>query len=127
MVSKVPLPNYRADLDERHGSTQKEVQMKDTITNLTSVAKYLYACNCHLLQIRMSTETERRVGNLLNTSGGPLPDGGSPAGSSQGAKQSLPSVNITDSVSTLKIDTVKEKLSIELKDRQEKVKVNVLI
>lgn len=25
MVSKVPLPDYRADLDERHGSTQKEV------------------------------------------------------------------------------------------------------
>ncbi|KAF2321225.1 hypothetical protein GH714_035758 [Hevea brasiliensis] len=24
VVSKVPLPNYRADLDERHGSTQKE-------------------------------------------------------------------------------------------------------
>ncbi|KAF2323819.1 hypothetical protein GH714_042404 [Hevea brasiliensis] len=41
VVSKVPLPNYRADLDERHGSTQKE--------------------------IRMSTETERRVGNLLNS------------------------------------------------------------
>lgn len=26
MVSKVPLPMYRADLDERHGSTQKEVK-----------------------------------------------------------------------------------------------------
>lgn len=25
VVSKVPLPDYRADLDERHGSTQKEV------------------------------------------------------------------------------------------------------
>ncbi|KAF9600285.1 hypothetical protein IFM89_005871, partial [Coptis chinensis] len=24
VISKVPLPNYRADLDERHGSTQKE-------------------------------------------------------------------------------------------------------
>lgn len=27
VVSKVPLPNYRADLDERHGSAQKEVAM----------------------------------------------------------------------------------------------------
>lgn len=27
MVSKVPLPDYRADLDERHGSTQKEVSL----------------------------------------------------------------------------------------------------
>lgn len=27
VVSKVPLPDYRADLDERHGSTQKEVQV----------------------------------------------------------------------------------------------------
>lgn len=26
VVSKVPLPDYRADLDERHGSTQKEVE-----------------------------------------------------------------------------------------------------
>lgn len=26
VVSKVPLPDYRADLDERHGSTQKEVK-----------------------------------------------------------------------------------------------------
>lgn len=26
VVSKVPLPNYRADLDEQHGSTQKEVR-----------------------------------------------------------------------------------------------------
>lgn len=25
VVSKVPLPDYRADLDERHGSSQKEV------------------------------------------------------------------------------------------------------
>ncbi|MDQ9791172.1 hypothetical protein RFY12_03340, partial [Acinetobacter baumannii] len=42
VVSKVPLPDYRADLDERHGSTQKE--------------------------IKMSTDIERRVGNLLNNS-----------------------------------------------------------
>lgn len=27
VVSKVPLPNYRADLDKRHGSSQREIQM----------------------------------------------------------------------------------------------------
>lgn len=30
VVSKVPLPVYRADLDDRHGSTQKEVNRSDT-------------------------------------------------------------------------------------------------
>lgn len=30
-VSKVPLPMYRADLDERHGSTQKEVRCMQNI------------------------------------------------------------------------------------------------
>lgn len=25
VVSKVPLPNYRADLDDRHGSSQRQV------------------------------------------------------------------------------------------------------
>jgi ATP-dependent RNA helicase DHX36 len=27
----VPLPDYRADLDERHGSTQKEIKMSNQI------------------------------------------------------------------------------------------------
>ncbi|CAM6110806.1 unnamed protein product [Calypogeia fissa] len=39
VVSQVPLPNYRADLDERHGSSQR--------------------------QIRMSSDTENRVENML--------------------------------------------------------------
>lgn len=26
VVSKIPLPDYRADLDERHGTTQKEAR-----------------------------------------------------------------------------------------------------
>ncbi|KAK9290674.1 hypothetical protein L1049_008847 [Liquidambar formosana] len=98
VISKVPLPNYRADLDERHGSTEKEIQM--------------------------STETARRVGNLLNTSGGAVPVDDSPSASSHGAKQSLCGVNTTNSVSTLEIDTAKEKLSAELKHRQEKLKAS---
>ncbi|OAE22268.1 hypothetical protein AXG93_3491s1080 [Marchantia polymorpha subsp. ruderalis] len=39
VVSKIPLPNYRADLDDRHGSSQR--------------------------QIRMSSDTENRVENML--------------------------------------------------------------
>ncbi|KAF3773094.1 DExH-box ATP-dependent RNA helicase [Nymphaea thermarum] len=42
VVSKLPLPNYRVDLDDRHGSTRKE--------------------------INMSTETARRVDSLLGSS-----------------------------------------------------------
>ncbi|KAJ4831890.1 hypothetical protein Tsubulata_022306 [Turnera subulata] len=95
VVSKVPLPDYRADLDERHGSTQKEIQM--------------------------SRETEKRVGNLLGSSKGGEPAKDSGSASSQGAKQSTPSEkNLMKSVSTVEADSSKEKLSIELKQRQEK-------
>nr|DAD48355.1 TPA_asm: hypothetical protein HUJ06_018292 [Nelumbo nucifera] len=98
VVSKVPLPNYRADLDERHGSTQKE--------------------------IRMSTETERRVGNLLASSKEAVHADDSSCASSQGVKQSSPSVNIIKSESTLDADKAKEKFSVELKNRQEKMKAS---
>ncbi|KAL2327345.1 hypothetical protein Fmac_020772 [Flemingia macrophylla] len=93
VVSKVPLPDYRADLDERHGSTQNE--------------------------IRMSTDIEKRVGNLLNSSQS-VP---------QAAPSSLPSVSADlghkqsattiKSVSSLQNDSAKEKLSVALKKRQE--------
>ncbi|GMP98569.1 hypothetical protein CsSME_00046401 [Camellia sinensis var. sinensis] len=96
VVSKVPLPNYRADLDERHGSTQKE--------------------------IRMSTEIERKVGNLLDSSKGTVSVDNVPGASSQIAKQSVPNVDILQPVSVLEIDTGNERLSVELKERQEKMK-----
>ncbi|XP_059598695.1 DExH-box ATP-dependent RNA helicase DExH1-like [Vitis vinifera] len=96
VVSKVPLPNYRADLDERHGSTQKE--------------------------IRMSTETEIRVGNLLDSSHEVVTVDGPSAVSSQGVKPSSSGASITSSESKLEIDTVKEGLSVELKQKQEKMK-----
>ncbi|KAI7992631.1 DExH-box ATP-dependent RNA helicase DExH1 [Camellia lanceoleosa] len=96
VVSKVPLPNYRADLDERHGSTQKE--------------------------IRMSTEIERKVGNLLDSSKGTVSVDNVPGASSQIAKQSVPDVDILQPVSVLEIDTGNERLSVELKERQEKMK-----
>lgn len=30
VVSRVPLPNYRADLDDRHGSSQRQISMSAT-------------------------------------------------------------------------------------------------
>ncbi|KAL5742051.1 hypothetical protein ACOSP7_028783 [Xanthoceras sorbifolium] len=98
VVSKIPLPMYRADLDERHGSTQKE--------------------------IRMSTETERRVGNLLNSSQGPVAVNDSGVSSEKGAKQALVSVKVSNPVSTSDMDSAKERLSVELKERQEKIKAS---
>ncbi|MBA0721794.1 hypothetical protein Golax_009298, partial [Gossypium laxum] len=93
VVSKVPLPNYRADLDEHHGSTQKQIQM--------------------------STETERRVGNLLDVSRDTKSGDDSGVSSSRGATKPLPDVKRIDSVSTIETDSSKEKFSAELKKKQE--------
>ncbi|XP_021289925.1 DExH-box ATP-dependent RNA helicase DExH1 isoform X2 [Herrania umbratica] len=98
VVSKVPLPNYRADLDERHGSTQNE--------------------------IRMSTETERRVGNLLDSSRDAWSADDSGVASSGEATKPLPDVKRTDSVSTIGTDSAKEKFSAELKQKQENLKAS---
>ncbi|KAM5559305.1 DExH-box ATP-dependent RNA helicase DExH1 [Rosa sericea] len=106
VVSKVPLPDYRADLDDVHGSTQKE--------------------------IRMSTETAERVGSLLQSSQGQGSKQASgnvasvASGSGQGNKQTTVSENTTKTSSSLEPDTVKEKekLSLQLKESQEKMKVS---
>ncbi|XP_068342386.1 DExH-box ATP-dependent RNA helicase DExH1 isoform X1 [Pyrus communis] len=101
VVSKVPLPDYRADLDERHGSTQKE--------------------------IKMSTETANRVGSLLHSSPsqGEISVNG-PSGSGQGNRQTSASVITSKPVAQLEPDNVneKEKLSLQLKEKQEKMKVS---
>ncbi|GMY25404.1 DExH-box ATP-dependent RNA helicase DExH1 isoform X2 [Fagus crenata] len=101
VVSKIPLPDYRADLDERHGSTQNE--------------------------IRMSTEIERRVGNLLNSSSqGAVTSQNSSVAPSQGGKgkPSSSGINIIKPDSFSEIDSAKENLSLELKQRQEKMKAS---
>ncbi|GLT94813.1 hypothetical protein SLE2022_125340 [Rubroshorea leprosula] len=99
VVSKVPLPNYRADLDERHGSTQKEIQM--------------------------SSEIERRVGNLLDSSSSRVSANDSViVAPGKEAKQPLPNLIMMNPLSTLKIDSAKEKLSAELKQRQEDLKAS---
>ncbi|GMY25393.1 DExH-box ATP-dependent RNA helicase DExH1 isoform X2 [Fagus crenata] len=101
VVSKIPLPDYRADLDERHGSTQNK--------------------------IRMSTEIERRVGNLLNSSSqGAVTSQNSSVAPSQGGKgkPSSSGINIIKPDSFSEIDSAKENLSLELKQRQEKMKAS---
>ncbi|KAJ1384806.1 P-loop containing nucleoside triphosphate hydrolase [Sesbania bispinosa] len=97
VVSKIPLPDYRADLDERHGSTQKE--------------------------IRMSTDIERRVGNLLNSSQsmGTAPTNLPSVSTDMGHKQSMTTIK---SVSSQQTDSSKEKLSVVLKERQELIQAS---
>ncbi|XP_047167305.1 DExH-box ATP-dependent RNA helicase DExH1-like isoform X2 [Vigna umbellata] len=92
VVSKVPLPDYRADLDDRHGSTQKE--------------------------IRMSTDIERKVGNLLNSSHsmGAAPSSLHSVSADLGHKQSAITIKTVSSQHT---DSFKEKLSVALKEKQE--------
>lgn len=34
VVSRVPLPNYRADLDDRHGSSQRQVCPLSTLQHI---------------------------------------------------------------------------------------------
>ncbi|GAV63865.1 DEAD domain-containing protein/Helicase_C domain-containing protein/HA2 domain-containing protein/OB_NTP_bind domain-containing protein [Cephalotus follicularis] len=98
VVSKVPLPDYRADLDQRHGSTQKEIQM--------------------------STETERRLGKLLDSSRGAVLNIDSGGASSLGSNEPLLGVNVREPVSTLITNSEKQRLSLELKQRQENSKAS---
>ncbi|CAN1772466.1 DExH-box ATP-dependent RNA helicase DExH1 [Linum perenne] len=99
VVSKVPLPNYRADLDERHGSTQKE--------------------------IRMSTETERRVGSLLGSSQGAIPPSGSSGTYSQDSPQSSRTMKVAKPVPVpSQKDSAQEKLSLELKRKQDELRAS---
>lgn len=79
----------------------------------------------------MSTEIERRVGNLLNSSEsqGALTFIDSSVAPSQGGKckPSSSGVNIIKPDSLSEIDSAKDNLSLELKQRQEKMKVHMQI
>nr|CAB3499411.1 unnamed protein product [Digitaria exilis] len=88
VFSKVPLPDYRADLDERHGSTQKEIKMSD--------------------------QTERRVEDLLSMS--KLNTNNSASTSNASMRQSFPSTSSSVVEQATGID--KEKLSSQLRDLQ---------
>ncbi|KAJ7942755.1 putative ATP-dependent RNA helicase [Quillaja saponaria] len=100
VVSKVPLPDYRADLDEHHGSTQKE--------------------------IKMSTEMERRLGNLLDGSHSQSAEivliNASSKTPNHGGKQSSSGLSTPKPLMELESDSAKQTLNLELKERQEKMK-----
>ncbi|KAL8152378.1 hypothetical protein V2J09_010138 [Rumex salicifolius] len=105
VLSKVPLPDYRADLDERHGSTQKEIQM--------------------------SSEIEKRVGTLLDTSTSSSATKKSVDWSSQNDKQSAALPNVVRTIPISEKWSVKErntadkdKTNVELKQREEILKAN---
>ncbi|CAA7020316.1 unnamed protein product [Microthlaspi erraticum] len=97
VVSKVPLPDYRADLDERHGSTQKEIQM--------------------------SSETEQKLGTLLKTT---QESGSSNVSTSaindQQDRTATLGLKRPDPASKFSDSHEKEKFSVALKERQEKLK-----
>ncbi|KAK4281729.1 hypothetical protein QN277_013190 [Acacia crassicarpa] len=97
VVSKVPLPDYRADLDERHGSTQKE--------------------------IKMSSDIERRVGSLLNNTQ-PKGAGSVNVPSTTSNEKLKQTITATKPVSAEKTDSSNEELSVELKERQEKMQAS---
>nr|VDC89192.1 unnamed protein product [Brassica oleracea] len=97
VVSKVPLPDYRADLDDRHGSTQKEIQM--------------------------SSETERKLGSLLKTTQQVGSSNASTSASNdQQDRTAAPGLKRSDSASKFSDSHEKEKFSVALKDRQDKLK-----
>ncbi|XP_051149601.1 DExH-box ATP-dependent RNA helicase DExH1 [Andrographis paniculata] len=95
VVSKVPLPDYRADLDERHGSTKKE--------------------------INMSSEIERRVGNLLNSSSGSRPAEINSSSSSQNAASQSKLAELNNRV-MLQTGIGTEDLNLELKQKQDNLR-----
>ncbi|XP_057506391.1 DExH-box ATP-dependent RNA helicase DExH1 isoform X2 [Actinidia eriantha] len=70
----------------------------------------------------MSTEIERRVGNLLGSSKGTDSVDNSPGTSSQSAKKLMSGVDSPKPDPVFEIDADKERLNVELKDRQEKMK-----
>lgn len=74
----------------------------------------------------MSTETERRVENLLGSSGGSVSVNNSSGASSQIAQKSS-LADIVKPVLSLQNDTTKERQHIELQQRQEHLKVHILI
>lgn len=71
----------------------------------------------------MSTEIEKRVGNLLGSSKVTVPIDNSPSSSSQSGKQSVPGVDTSKPGPVSVTDAGKERVSLELKERQEKMKV----
>lgn len=75
----------------------------------------------------MSSETERLVGRLLDSSQGSEHASSSSNSSAQAVKQSLSTENKSKPVSRLESGSAKDKLNSELKKRQENLKVNFVM
>lgn len=71
----------------------------------------------------MSTDIEKRVGSLLDTSNGASSSEKSIGASSQSSKNSSSSMNFAKPVAVLENNIAKEKISAELKEQEEKLKV----
>ncbi|KAG9131678.1 hypothetical protein Leryth_009422 [Lithospermum erythrorhizon] len=101
VVSKVPLPNYRADLDDRHGSTQME--------------------------IKMSGDVEKKVTNLLSNLEGPVSVDNLPSTSYLSSIKSSTSSEIAREALTSVTSINKKKISHELKRKQEEKRESVSV
>lgn len=75
------------------------------------------------MQIRMSTETERRVENLLAKSTQTSSTSGTSNTFTSTSKQSSPHVVNGNDESTAQVDASKKKFSLELRDLQNSKKV----
>lgn len=71
----------------------------------------------------MSTDIERRVGSLLDTSKGTSSTENSIGESSQSSKNSSSTISSVKPVPILESHVAKEKISAELKHQEEKLKV----
>uniref|UniRef100_A0A452YDN3 RNA helicase n=1 Tax=Aegilops tauschii subsp. strangulata TaxID=200361 RepID=A0A452YDN3_AEGTS len=119
VFSKVPLPDYRADLDERHGSSQNEVLCSVFVTVNINICVFLLTLCLNYGQIKMSNETERRVENLLSRA--QSNNNASASTSTVSMRQSLPSTSTAVAESTTYVD--KQKLSFQLRDMQRSKKM----
>ncbi|KAG0570050.1 hypothetical protein KC19_6G135700 [Ceratodon purpureus] len=102
VVSRVPLPNYRADLDDRHGTSQR--------------------------QISMSATTENRVENMLaNIRGADVPSSSTPATlrNGQGDRAAQPRSSWGQAnPQGLASGADKERVNAELRENQRQLKAS---
>lgn len=77
------------------------------------------------VQIKMSTELERRVENLLTRSIDTSSTNGSSSTSSHTSKQSLPNMVTSNGESTTQVDVDKARISLDLRDLQNFKKVHI--
>jgi len=78
-------------------------------------------------QIRMSTEIEERVGNLLSSSQDTVSAGTSSSTSGNSAKLSSKAVETAKPKLTIEDDTATKRLNVELKQKQEKTRVQFFL